>query len=165
MHLGDLSIFVVFFGCLGLAASRVHDVVFCARATDFYTRFNPGYELAPWVQRMNAPTYDYRVFGTYMLIEMIVLVLVSHSIYFSVKKRGREGKSGLMWAWLGTAFLAIGITILDFPWLFRPTWLHTFIQTAFMLLSVPAFYLSGKGIYSVISVKKSLENSPKSAQL
>lgn len=149
VKLGDLVSFSIIFSFLGLAASNIHDVVFCARATDFFTKFNPGYELTTWAHLYNSPTYDYRVFGTYMLVQTIVFLLIAHSAYFSFTKRLEEKNSPLLWGWIGILLLAAGMTVLDFPWFLRPPWFHTLVEVVFILLSVLAFYRSGLEICEI----------------
>lgn len=149
--LGDIVIFSIIFSFLGLAASNIHDIIYCLRATGFFTTFKPGYELTTWAHLFNSPTYDYRVFGTYMILQTIVFLLIAHSAYFSHTK-GLKGKaSPLLWGWVGTILLAAGMTVLDFPWLLRPPWFHTLVEILLILLSIPAFYKSGSEICEVLS--------------
>lgn len=149
--LGDFFILSIIFSGLGLAASNIHDVLWCARATKFFTRFNPGWGIYTWVNVFNSPTNDYRVFGTYMLIQTILFLLIAHSAYFSLTKKLEEKTVPLLWGWAGVILLGAGITVLDWPWFLNPPLFHTMVETILILLSVPAFYKSGIGISEILS--------------
>jgi|GEM_PF-3084514 len=151
IKIGDVTSFSIIFGFLGLAASNVHDVIWCAYTTNLFTEFVPGWVLEPWVQFFNSPTFDYRMFGTYMFIQMIIFLLIAHGAYLSYTKNLKGKLTPLLWAWTGTILLSIGLTILDFPWILSPPWLKTTAETLFILLSIPAFYKSGSSLCEIVS--------------
>lgn len=146
---GDLGVLLFCYGGFGVAGTNIHDVLWCGRATDLYTRLAiAGNDLSPWVELVRAPTHDYRMFGFYMLIQTLLGLAIAHVTYFRfLKIKQLDRRLGpLLWAWLGGLALAFAITLIDWPHLITPPLLHTSTIGAGLIAACALFHQSGRSL-------------------
>lgn len=152
--LGNLGVLLFSFGGFGLASSNIHDVVWCAKATNLYTQFTAGgHDLSLWLNTLNAPNYDYRIFGTYMLIQTIVLLAMAHAnllAFFKIKETKINFKSFKL-NWLAIIPLSLAIILIDWPKVISPPSLHTFSISIAVIVSIFIFRRSGLILNEIIS--------------
>jgi len=80
--LGDLGALLFSFGGFAAAGANIHDVLWCGRRTELYTIFWAGRDdLRPWVELFHAPSYDYRIFGFYMFVQVVIALAVAHIVF------------------------------------------------------------------------------------
>lgn len=158
--LGNLAILTFSFGGFGLACGNIHDVIWCAKATNLYTQFNAGgHDLLLWVKTLNVPSYDYRIFGTYMLVQVIVLLAMGHVTLYKFMELNKTEKNftPLKLNWLAMVFLTLAIVLIDWPWLISPPILLTLIISVAIMVSIFIFYYSGTNL-SKICTKSAEQN-------
>lgn len=123
-----LAISMVCFGCLG---SNLHDVIWCGVATDGYlTKVRVGDDLALYFALFGITDKndtDYRTFGFYMLIQVIIEITVGTMAFYQYYKFNRknskiESKKLYFLAYISLflvgALLGIVEFIFDYPWIF-----------------------------------------------
>ena len=68
----SIIVLIVSMLLFSFAASNLHDFIWCAHATDFYTHSRAGgYDLEIWKHILNMPN-DYRIFGGFMTLLMLI---------------------------------------------------------------------------------------------
>ena len=120
---GNLVVLTLFFVGFGLAATNIHDALWCGRRTNFYTQFSAGGEdIAPWVNFFHAPSYDYRIFGFYMLIQAIVLLAMAHANFFGFMRINKVKRklTPLKLNWVAIVFLSFTTALIDWPDVISP---------------------------------------------
>jgi hypothetical protein len=155
--LGDLGALLFYFGGFGAAGANIHDVLWCGRRTELYTVFwAGGDDLRPWVELFHAPSYDYRIFGFYMFIQVVIALVVAHIVYFRwLKVKGiRPDNAPLKWNWAGMALLAFAITLIDWPHVITPPILHTACISIAILIATILFYKAGLRLSESFSRKQ-----------
>lgn len=123
-----LAISMVSFGCLG---SNLHDVIWCGVATDGYlTKVRVGDDLALYFALFGITDKndtDYRTFGFYMLIQVIIEITVGTIAFYQFyklnrKKSKNESKKLYILAYISLfsvgTLLGIVEFIFDYPWIF-----------------------------------------------
>ncbi|MEW6200834.1 MAG: hypothetical protein AB1546_02585 [bacterium] len=146
IKLGNFLLLLYFFGCFGAAASNIHDIIWCARATNLYRQFSAGgYDLAPWVEVLNAGTYDYRVFGFYMFIQFMIeftlglIIFKKYCDFNGVKEKFKP----ILLICFAMSFLAAAITVIDMPDVIAPPVAHIGVIMMAVIISSLIFYRSG----------------------
>lgn len=72
------------------AASNLHDFMWCAHATSFYTHTKSGgYDLEVWVNTFGMPN-DYRVFGAFMTLFMVTFLFLGFKFVDSFLRKVRK---------------------------------------------------------------------------
>lgn len=146
--LGETFNLMFLFGGLGLAASNLHDIIWCGKTTNLFTIEDLGKnDLDLWVNLLNIPSYDYRILGFYMIIQAVLLLLLSYFTFSSFKDlKGNTYEAAEAWKWglVGTGLLSLGIVIMDWRWFLSPPWVHTATLSIFILASTFFFYRSGE---------------------
>jgi len=130
-HFGSAILLVVgmvSFGCLG---SNLHDVIWCGVATEGYTTTNlAGDDLYLWFVFfgiMDRSITDYRIFGFYMLIQVVIEITVGTIAFYQYYKLNKEynkieKKKPFILSYV--LFFSVGILlgivefIFDYPWAF-----------------------------------------------
>ncbi len=152
--IGDLGVLLFFLGGFGAAGANIHDVLWCGRATELYTVFKPGGDdLKPWVDLFNPPSYDYRIFGFYMFIQVIIALTAAHIVYFRWMrmKKIKAASSPLIWSWSAMAFLASAITLIDWPHVVSPPSFHTSVIAVLIVFASIFFYRAGSTLNIVLA--------------
>ena len=79
---------VILYACLGMIV--VHDILCCARRTDWYTHsYAAGDDLLLYAILTGGP-YDYLIFGEVMVLQLILLVGASISVLYALEKRLKQ---------------------------------------------------------------------------
>ena len=151
IKLGQFFLGLCCFLCMGFAGANLHDFLWCGLATKWYSvPSEAGYDLDLWINLFRSPTRDYRVFGFYMGIQVIIFCVY---IFLNLWRYFQGLPSNFNFlkiklVFLGALFVsALGfcLLIIDYPWSFGS------ILTAFTVflfipfLSLLSWYI-GKNI-------------------
>lgn len=143
---GTLLAYLFAVGGFGSAATNIHDVIWCWKATNGYTveRF-AGIDLDFWTNTLHTGTKDYRIFGFYMVVQIIIALAASHVILARLPRLGKIGYSHafIPFCWLGMAAMAFGITILDWPDTFENHFYNLLSVSIGIIVSMLLFYSAG----------------------
>jgi hypothetical protein len=146
VRLGTLLAFLFAAGGFGSAATNIHDVIWCWKATNGYTVERlAGADLDFWVNTLRAGTRDYRIFGMYMLIQVIIALATAHVILARLPRLGklRYSRAFIPVCCMGVACMAFGITILDWPNTFANQFYNTLMVSAGLIAAILFFYAAG----------------------
>ncbi|NVM02300.1 MAG: hypothetical protein HWN67_08180 [Candidatus Helarchaeota archaeon] len=146
-------LFIVFISlfALGLAASFFHDFLWCGTRTIWYTQsWDSGYDLVPWREFLHVESKDYRVFGFYMLILVIILlsytaILINKYYSFLEEKLDKATKNKtFLISLLCFIILGVALYIVDFQRLYE--FFSTFISlyVGIPLTAVLFYHLGNK---------------------
>lgn len=130
----------------GSAATNIHDIIWCWKATNGYTVESlAGTDLDFWANALNTGTKDYRIFGFYMVIQVLIALAASHVILARLPRLGKIGYSRafIPLCWLGMAAMAFGITILDWPDTFENHFYNLLSVSIGIIVSMLLFYSAG----------------------
>ncbi len=146
---GTFFLFLLCFFCFGFAATNLHDVLWCGTRTGWFAfDVSAGYDLDLWINLFQSPSDDYRIFGFYMGVQVVIFcvyALVNLWRYLGrlpVSARRLQIKIGFITSIIIGCY-GVSIYIFDYPKIFGP--IPTFITVWIMipLLAFPS-YLTGK---------------------
>ena len=128
---GSIILLTISFVCFGAFGSNLHDVLWCGMATDFYQKENlAGDDIYLFFVIFGIPDKaktDYRIFGFYMFIQIILEITIGTIAFYQYYKLNKEyTKSVSKKPYILTYFLLfsagalLGIVefIFDYPWAF-----------------------------------------------
>ena len=151
IKLGHFFLCLCCFLCMGFAGANFHDFLWCGLATKWYSvPLEAGYDLDLWINLFQSPTRDYRVFGFYMEIQVIIFCayiilnlwryfqgLPRHSNFLKIKL--------VLFGALLVSVLGLCLLIIDYPWNFGPILTALTVFLFIPLLSLLSWYI-GKNI-------------------
>jgi len=146
---GTLLAFLFAAAAFGCAAANIHDVIWCGRVTNFYMNRHPaGSDLDLWVNLLRTGTTDYRIFGFYMFLQVVVALATAHVILRRLSSMGllavRRGFFLLLYS--GVAGMAFAITMLDWPRTFENHLYNALTVSAGFLAAIFFFYVVGSRV-------------------
>lgn len=163
--MGNAFLLFVSFSSFGWVASNVHDVIWCGVVTEFYTiSHHAGEDLAFWYWVFgitDRAIFDYRAFGTYMFLSVLVEISVGTLAYYKFYKLNRDvyqkNKNIFLLNYVivfcNSVFLGFVIAALDFGWVYGASQLAYF---AFMHLTIGGIVFSFNGLV-LCEIKKKKE--------
>ena len=150
--LGNVSILLIALFALGLAGSYLHDVLYCATRTELYTlEVNASYDLVWWLNLLRVESKDYRVFGFYMNVLTIILIIFASILLWRFSSNMKEEncninkKKILILSILFVIELGIALYVMEYFRIFTfiPEIIATFIGVPF---SIFLAYYFGKNL-------------------
>lgn len=142
LKLGNFFIITVGLLALGLGGSFLHDIFWCGTRTDLFTHsVNSGYDLEWWRDLVSVTSKDYRVFGFYMIVLTIILLIFASIMGwkhegFLEKKHDRNTKiSIILFSTLIFIVLGFSLYVMEYWRIFTfiPAFLSTFLGIPFSL--------------------------------
>ncbi len=119
---GNFLLILLAIFAIGLAGSFLHDFIWCGTITQFYTQQydTQSYDLDFWRSLLDVESKDYRVFGFYMIVMVIILVIFAAILLwrhgsFIEKKGSIDGrKKTLIFSVLVILILGLSLYIIDY---------------------------------------------------
>lgn len=141
--LGNVLIILIALFALGLAGSYLHDVLYCATRTELYTlEVNAGYDLDWWLNLLQVESKDYRVFGFYMNVLTIILIIFSSILLWRFSSIMKEEdynikiKKILIFSIIIVIEVGIALYVMEYFRIFTfiPEFIATYIGVPFSIL-------------------------------
>ncbi|NVM31785.1 MAG: hypothetical protein HWN65_23300 [Candidatus Helarchaeota archaeon] len=153
--LGNFLLVLLALFAIGLGGSFLHDVIWCGTITNFYTQewVTQSHDLDFWCNLLRVESKDYRVFGFYMLVMVIILLIFAAILLwrhrsFVEKKHSIDGrKKTLIFSTLVIIVLALSLYVIDYKRFFTFFWAFMFTYLGIPLTVILSYYL-GKNLVS-----------------
>jgi len=134
VKLGNFFIILIALFALALAGSFFHDVLWCGTRTELYTlEVNAGYDLDWWRNVLYVESKDYRMFGFYMTVLTIILLIYASILLWKLEiftDNGYDNNAKLkIFLFSSLLFIELGVALYVMEYFRMFTFIPTFIAT------------------------------------